>query len=100
MASGTSVSIVVSNGPKPDERVEVVSFVGHYESELTSWASANGMYVNRSGSEYSDSYAKGVIISQSPASGKLDKGSTVSYVVSLGSKPQGPGGDGETGESD
>lgn len=100
VASGTSVSIVVSNGPKPDERVEVTSFVGHYESELTSWASANGMYVNRSGSEYSDSYAKGVIISQSPASGKLDKGSTVSYVVSLGSKPQGPGGDGETGESD
>lgn len=82
---GTSVGLVVSNGPKPDERVEIQNFVGYAEEELINWAAENGLYVNRSESRHSESIAAGSIISQEPSSGKVDKGATISYVVSLGS---------------
>ena len=84
VAAGTSVGLVVSNGPKPDERVDVQNFVGRSESDLTSWASGNGLYTSRTGSQTSDTIPKGAIISQSPSSGKVDKGGTITYVISDG----------------
>ena len=86
-AAGTSISLVVSSGPKPEEKIEVKGFVGQSESDLKSWASQNGLYTNASDSQYSDTYAAGVIISMSPSSGSVSKGSTISYVVSLGPNP-------------
>ncbi len=87
-SAGTSISITVSNGPKPEEKIEVQSFVGQQESALKSWASQKGLYTNISDSQYSDSYAKGCIISMTPSSGTVSKGGTISYVISLGSKSQ------------
>ena len=98
-SAGTSISITVSNGPKPEEKIEVQSFVGQQESALKSWASSKGLYTNISDSQYSDSYAKGCIISMSPSSGNISKGGTISYVVSLGAKPQEPTNGGTTGDN-
>lgn len=84
VAAGTSISLVVSNGPKPDERIDVTSFVGKSENELKNWASSNGLYSNMTRSEHSSSIPKGSVISQTPPSGKVAKGETISYVVSLG----------------
>ena len=77
-AAGTTISITVSNGPKPEEKIDIQSFVGQQESALKSWASQNGLYTNVSDSQYSSSYAKGCIISMSPSSGNISKGGTIS----------------------
>ena len=98
-AAGTTISITVSNGPKPEEKIDIQSFVGQQESALKSWASQNGLYTNVSDSQYSSSYAKGCIISMSPSSGNISKGGTISYVVSLGAKPQEPTNGGTTGDN-
>lgn len=93
VAAGTNINLVISNGPKPDERIDIQSFVGQSEGNLTSWASGNGLYTSRSGSDYSDTIPRGAIISQSPASGKVDKGTTITYVVSNGPRPAQGGGE-------
>ena len=98
-SAGTSISITVSNGPKPEEKIEVQSFVGQQESALKSWASSKGLYTNRSDSQYSDSYAKGCIISMTPSSGTVSKGGTISYVISLGSKLQDSNNTGNNGDN-
>ena len=98
-AAGTTISITVSNGPKPEEKVEIQSFVGQQESALKSWAAENGLYTNVSDSQYSNSYAKGCIISMSPSSGNISKGGTISYVISLGEKPQDTTNGGTTGDN-
>lgn len=98
-AAGTTISITVSNGPKPEEKIDIQSFVGQQESALKGWASQNGLYTNVSDSQYSSSYAKGCIISMSPSSGNISKGGTISYVVSLGAKPQEPTNGGTTGDN-
>ena len=95
--AGTTISITVSNGPKPEEKIDVQSFVGQQESALKSWASEKGLYTNVSDSQYSNSYPKGYIISMSPSSGSVSKGGTISYVVSLGQKPQDNTSGGTTG---
>ena len=42
--------------------------------------------------EYSNNYPKGMIISMTPSSGNVSKGSTIEYVLSLGPKSSGSGG--------
>lgn len=86
--AGTGISLVISDGPKPDDRVSVKSFIGSYEDELTNWAWNNELNAVKSKEEYSNTYPEGTIISQSPSSGKVKKGSTIKYVVSLGPEPQ------------
>ena len=84
---GSTVNLVVSQGKNPeDEKVTVQSFVGMPESNLTSWAEDNEINVSRS-EDYSDDVAEGRIISQSLTSGSVTKGTTISYVVSLGADP-------------
>lgn len=97
VSSGTSVDLVVSNGKKPEEKVTVKSFVGKYEEELLEWADSVGINAALTKSEYSNNYAPGTIISQSPTSGSVSKGSTVTYVISKGPQETESGGD-ETGE--
>ena len=83
---GTSVSLTVSLGKKPEEKPKVPSVVG------TSESNANQMIINAgltpsSTVTYlaSDSVPAGCVISCSPEVGtELSKGSTVSLVVSTG----------------
>lgn len=84
VSSGTSIDLVVSNGPKPEEKVTVKSFVGESESALIQWANSNGINIRCEGEQASNNYAYGAIISQSPSSGSVSKGSTITYVLSTG----------------
>ena len=67
------------------ELIEVPSLVGHYLRELEE----NTDYVVQQGTpEYHEEYDKGMIIHQEPASGtKMEKGSTITVIVSLGTRP-------------
>ena len=96
-SAGTSISITVSNGPnrRKDRSTE---FVGQQESALKSWHRQR-TYTNISDSQYSDSYAKGCIISMTPSSGTVSKGGTISYVISLGSKSQDSNNTGNNGDN-
>ena len=67
--------------------MNVQSFVGKDEEELLSWASQNGLNASKQKDEYSSNYEEGTIISMSPASGSVSKGSTITYVLSRGPKP-------------
>ncbi len=87
VSEGTTVNIVVSNG---SNSISVKSFVGSSEEALLDWASENGMKTNKSAQQYTDdpNYPEGTIISQSPSSGSVTKGSTITYVLSLGKEPE------------
>lgn len=83
---GSVVNLVVSKGTDPaNEEVTVQSFVGMQERYLTAWAKENEINLSRS-EDYSDSVGEGRIISQSLTSGTISKGTSISYVVSLGGK--------------
>ena len=99
VSAGTTIDIVVSRGKKPEEKVSVQSFVGRDEEELLDWAYANGLNASKQSEEYSNNYPEGMIISMTPSSGNVSKGSTIEYVLSLGPKSSGSGGsDSETEE--
>lgn len=83
----TEITIWVSKGAKKPDRVTVPSIVGKSETEAKSLISDAGLSVGNTSSDYNDAVQEGYIISQSPTSGKLDIGSSVSYVVSKGKKP-------------
>jgi len=83
----TEITIWVSKGAKKPDKVSVPSIVGKSESEAKSAITGAGLTVGGSSSEYSNSYASGVVISQNPSSGKVEAGSAVSYVISKGPKP-------------
>ena len=83
-SAGTSISITVSNGPKPEEKIDIQNFVGQQESALANWAEKNELKINRIRRENSDTYPLGYIISMTPSSGTISKGGTISYVLSAG----------------
>ena len=84
VSAGTAINLVLSGGT---DKVNVQSFVGKDEEELLSWASQNGLNASKQKDEYSSNYEEGTIISMSPASGSVSKGSTITYVLSRGPKP-------------
>ena len=98
VASGTSIDLVVSNGPKPEEKVTVKSFVGESESALIQWANSNGINNRSEEEQASNNYDYGAIIYQSPSSGSVSKGSTITYVLSTG--PEQTSGDEDNEEDD
>ena len=82
---GTSVTIVISLGK---EEVKVPDLRNRSSADAESALAAVGL-VGSASQDYSDTVAAGNVISQSPESGtSVEKGSTVSYVVSLGPKTQ------------
>ncbi len=87
VAAGTSIDLVVSSG---SNKVQVQSFVGKSEYDFLAWASENGLNASKRDEQYSDNYDEGVIISMSPSSGTLNKGETITYVLSKGKKPVEP----------
>ncbi len=72
-----------TGGNSAPTQVNVSDFTGKSVDEFKNWCSNNGLNANVS-EQYSDSVASGVLISQSPASGSVDKGSTINAVVSKG----------------
>ena len=78
---GTEVTIVISLGPE-QKKVSVPQIVGKQASDAEAALRSAGL-VGSASEQYSDKPA-GEVISQSPESGEVAQGSTVSYVVSLG----------------
>lgn len=82
---GTSVTIVVSLGK---EKVKVPDIRNMTAADAEAALAAVGL-VGSASEDYSDSVAAGNVISQNPGNGtSVEKGSTVSYVVSLGGRTQ------------
>lgn len=98
-APGTVITITVSTG---SDKVTVENFVGRYASELENWAWSNELNPIVSESRYTSDarYPQGTVISQSPTSGKVSKGETISYVISNGPEPVQPGQDVGNGDND
>ncbi|WP_181410921.1 Stk1 family PASTA domain-containing Ser/Thr kinase [Nocardioides humi] len=78
---GSSVTLVVSKGRKP---IEVRSWVGKDAAKATQALEKKGLKVEVTDEVYSDTVAKGRVISQTPDSGTLHKQDTVQLVVSKG----------------
>ncbi|MCI8468357.1 MAG: Stk1 family PASTA domain-containing Ser/Thr kinase [Eggerthellaceae bacterium] len=83
-AEKARVTITVSNGA---EQVVVPNFYQMTVDEAKRYAEEYGLKLSADPADYSDTVEKDLIMSQSPASGsKVDKGSTVTYVLSLGTE--------------
>ncbi|MDO4240854.1 PASTA domain-containing protein, partial [Micrococcus sp.] len=80
---GSSVSVTYSTGPA---KVTVPGgLAGRSESSAVSAIEAAGLAAEKGGEESSDSVPKGAVIRVTPGEGtSVDKGSTVSYVISSG----------------
>lgn len=76
----TVVDLVVSKGRKP---IRVADWTGKDADQATQALEAKGLVVDSS-EEYSDTVASGDVISQTPSSGTLYRGDTVTLVVSRG----------------
>jgi eukaryotic-like serine/threonine-protein kinase len=77
----TPVDLVVSKGPAP---IRVRDWTGKPASRAEEAMQAQGLQVDASDTEFSDSVPQGDVISQDPVRGVLHKGDTVSLVVSQG----------------
>lgn len=98
-SAGTSISITVSNGPKPEEKIEIQNFVGQPVSALKSWAVSNGININETKKGPSNTYPEGYITSMTPSSGTISKGGTISYEVSSGAGSQDSNNTGNNGDN-
>lgn len=89
VSADSKITLYISKGEKQPDKVSVPSIVGMYVNDAVSTLSANGLSDGGTSSEeYSDDYAEGMIISQSPDAGtRVNEGTSVSYVVSKGPKP-------------
>ena len=84
VADGGTVYLYVSSGPHVD-KVPAPYLVGKTEEEAIALLTESGLMPGNTSTEASDAVEKGLIISQSAASGtQLEKGSKVDYVVSSG----------------
>ena len=98
-SAGTSISMTVSNGPKPEEKIEIQNFVGQPVSALKSWAVSNGININETKRGPSNTYPEGYITSMTPSSGTISKGGTISYEVSSGAGSQDSNNTGNNGDN-
>src|SRR5690606_13736260 len=76
----TAVDLVVSQGPAP---VELVDFTGKNADDAEKALKDLGLKVTRK-EAFSDTVAKGRVISQSPKSGTGKRGDTITLTVSKG----------------
>lgn len=82
LQKGSSITVVVSKGKKPDERVTVPGVLGESESSARNKIGNAGLSVNVLTEPTSDQSSDGKVISQNPgAQQKVDKGTTVTIVV-------------------
>ena len=85
VSKDTEITMQVSKG---SEKITVPNVVGKTESEAKSAITGAGLTVSTVETEYNENYSEGQVIRQDPASGKVEKGTSVSLVVSLGKKPE------------
>lgn len=81
----TTIKMKVSKG---SEKIPVPNVVGKSENDAKSEITDAGLTISTVETEYSESYPSGQVIRQTPSGGKVQKGSSVSLVVSLGKKPE------------
>ncbi|MFC4786642.1 Stk1 family PASTA domain-containing Ser/Thr kinase [Nocardioides sp. MAHUQ-72] len=77
----TAVSLIVSKGPRP---ITVRDWTGKDADRAEQALRGKGLEVDRGSGEYSDTVPEGHVISQTPTSGTLHRGDTVTLVVSKG----------------
>ena len=89
VSADSKITLYISKGEKKPDKVKVPPIVGMYASDAAATLAANNLSDGGTSSEeYSDDYAEGTIISQSPEAGeKVNEGTSISYVVSKGPKP-------------
>ena len=90
VSKGSDVTIVLSRGPKPAEKVTVpnVSNGNYTEEAARSELTKRGLSVGSVTREYSSTIPKGNVMGQSYSSGKkVDAGTAIDLVVSDGPKP-------------
>ncbi len=78
---GSVVDVVVSKGRRP---LGVGDWVGKPADRAQQTLERKGLVVDRSQEQYDNTVPKGFVIAQSPQSGTLFRGDTVTLVVSLG----------------
>jgi beta-lactam-binding protein with PASTA domain len=83
VAEGAVVALVISQGP---EVVDVPSLTGLSRQEAEAKLAEAGLVAGEVTSEPSDTVPEGKLISQSPATGKIEKGEPVNFVVSTGKR--------------
>lgn len=79
----SKVELVISRGPAP---VDVPNIVDQSIADAKAALKTAGLKGSEDSKAYSRSIKAGNVISQKPAKGQAERGSTVSYVVSLGPK--------------
>lgn len=80
----TEVQLTVSLGP---EKIILKDLTGYTEKSVRDYAADQQLYVVVK-QQYSDTVEKGLVISQTPqANARLEKGATVTVVISLGKEP-------------
>ncbi len=80
---GTTIRIVVSQGPKPDEEVDIPSVVGKSESSAESALESAGFLYDAKYQTVSSASQDGVVIKQNKT-GKAKKGSTITITIGIG----------------
>ncbi|MFL4475760.1 PASTA domain-containing protein [Paeniglutamicibacter sp. MACA_103] len=78
---GSKIALVISRGPAP---VDVPSLAGMTPKQADDELKQAGLKGKSSGKEYNTEVRAGDIISQKPAGGQVERGTTVEYVVSRG----------------
>lgn len=87
VSSGDTVIYVLSLGT---ENIDVPNVVGKSRNDAINTLENAGFKTAEDSSQYSSSVPEGYVISQSPNGGKLEKGKTVTFVISKGQEPPAP----------
>ena len=78
---GAIVDLVVSRGPRP---IELRDWTGKDADKAQAWFGRRGVEVTLGEPQFSDTVGEGDVVSQTPASGTVYRGDTVTLVVSQG----------------
>ena len=90
VTKGTSVTLIVSLGKKPEQKISVPGIVGVDEGTAGQMLSSAGLSVGYTTYDWSDSVPAGKVVSCDPGVGSsLSKGSAVNIVVSKGPNSSG-----------
>lgn len=77
----SAIDLNVSKGPAP---IKITSYVNKPFTDAKAYYEGKGLTVVQGADQNSDTVAAGRVISQNPAKGSLDKGGTITFVVSKG----------------
>ena len=81
LKAGAIVDLVVSKGPRP---ITVKDFTGRDADRAEAWFEKRDVVVELGDPRFSDTVSEGDVVSQTPATGTVFRGETVTLVVSQG----------------